>query len=216
MEVHTRLQPSQPAVSDPLASLGCHFETHQVHEAALAQHDDAPSQALTQCSPANAASPSSATHGAAPLSHVGLSTHLEHREREPIATISGPQASLHPTSYAHTTAPLSPAGPTTQQASQDQESSQDCASTQEHGERHEDPQMPASTPKCLNPRLSTCSMPSVRQQPPQEWLCPISWELMLFPCTLVQTNQVRLGVIPCLSSHVKCVPTQDNSGRNNQ
>ncbi|KAK9836602.1 hypothetical protein WJX74_004146 [Apatococcus lobatus] len=32
-------------------------------------------------------------------------------------------------------------------------------------------------------------MPSVRQQHPQEWLCPISWELMLFPCTLVQTNQ---------------------------
>lgn len=47
----------------------------------------------------------------------------------------------------------------------------------------------------LAPGLSRFSMPSLKQQPPQEWLCPISWELMLYPCTLVQTKQV------CYSSY---------------
>ena len=56
-------------------------------------------------------------------------------------------------------------------------------------------QLSASQPSfLLAPRLSALSaLPQLSQQPPQEWLCPISLELMLYPVTLVQTQQVCIS-----------------------
>ena len=101
---------------------------------------------------------------------------------EPEANSAMTDQPLHPVS--HTTATSERHG-------------NDASATPAAGENQGAAAVPASVPSFLrlSTRASSVALPSLREQPPLEWLCPISLELMLCPTVLVQTQQVHTQCI---------------------
>ena len=216
LKVHSHLQPD-PAAADPLTSSLTHPSTEHLRtgfpdvavppdEHAHMYHLESPAQAHgsslgpapsragdlqaqqipqahAQSSAAPAASLDPTSYSAPSDTAGGHAQQSQHAGLAPTTPVPALAAILD--TAAHHTAPL--AGWSTQDSPQDDVPTQEHA----HGFHESSPEPPAPPRTCLGPRLSALSVPSLRQQPPQEWLCPISWEVMLHPCTLVQTKQVQ-------------------------
>ena len=231
-EVHSHLQPIPAAIDPSTASLTQQGADHSrtgspdvavspnkhapmYHVSSPAQaHGSSPGQAPSragdvqaqqmpqaqgQSSSASAASLHPAPYTAPADAAGGHAQQSQHAGLAPTTPVPARAATLD--TAAHHTAPPRPAGSSAQENPRDHGPMQEDA----HGFHRSSSEPPAPPRTCLAPRLSALSVPSLQQQPPQEWLCPISWDLMLHPCTLVQTKQVHwaktiLKVSPCIST----------------